>query len=588
MWAKKNVEMDEIEAEIPKKTFAELIGGKVLSASLLIVPFFIGLTVVTVQEQIFREQLLRPIRRSNIVFNPFDEDAIQGAIANRPGYDLNAVQTSFLSPMMEILGGILMIIGFYFIFRYLTKKNSGGHYLKKTIVSFIGVMITIYIVSSVAFFSGMSFDGVAKEGFLTMKPFGKLQVLSWDRLSKCTLGVEKPIVGFDKLKYTFKFKNGEVKTLLVGMGAARAINIINERTPPEMSPEVIGVLEKNFVMDKNEALSERLDEVFANSPNGYNGSVLIAVDGKIIVEKGYGMADIKNKIPNTKDTVFLLNSITKQFTATSIMMLEEQGKLSLNDPVSKYLKGVKNGEKITIHHLLSMESGITDIFEAYPKADQNERSDTIFPVSELIREIKKMPSKFEPGTQFEYSNSNYDILGFIIEKVSGLEYGEFLKKNIFELLEMKNTAYDVKKNQLKNRAVGYTGIGKYNISYGEPYNISYLFAEGSLCSTVEDLYKWDQALYTEKLLKKETLEKMFKPNIGHYGYGWFIDEEYSGLVWHSGGNPYKGFISYIARYRNSKTTVIILQNEEDGSTYHKVIEDTVKVLTDEKIIKGKW
>ena len=344
---------------------------------------------------------------------------------------------------------------------------------------------------------------------------------------------------------------------------------------------------KNSEQNKEIGLTEKLDNVFAKSPNGFNGSVLIAVDGKIVLEKGYGMADINNKIPNKKDTVFLLNSITKQFTGTAIMMLEEQGKLRLDDTVSKYVSGIKNGDKITIHNLLSMTSGITDIFGGYPKADQNGRSDTIFPVSELINEIKKMPSRFEAGSKYEYCNANYDILGFIIEKVSGMEYAEFLKKNIFDTIGMDNTRYDVKKDLLKNRAIGYTGIGKYNVAYGEPYNISYFFAEAGLCSTVEDLYKWDQALYTEKLVKKETLEKMFKPNKENYGYGWITDEKYPGLVQYSGINYHKGFISYIARFRDSKATVIILQNEEDSTTYHKVIEDSFRVLEDEKVIQLK-
>lgn len=238
--------MVEMKSEIPKKTFIELVGGKVLTTAVLLVPFFIGLTVVSIQELIFREQLLRPIRTSNMIFNPFDEDAIKASIANQSGYDLIAVQTSFLSPLMQILGGILMVVGLYFIYRYITRKDAPGHYIKKTVVSFLGVVVTVYFVSWLAFFSGLSFNGITRDSFISMKPFGKLQVLPLNQLSECQLAIEKPFVGFDKLKYTFYFSNGEEKSMLVRIGASEAIKTINSKTRPEIGPEVKRVLGENL------------------------------------------------------------------------------------------------------------------------------------------------------------------------------------------------------------------------------------------------------------------------------------------------------------------------------------------------------
>ena len=328
---------------------------------------------------------------------------------------------------------------------------------------------------------------------------------------------------------------------------------------------------------KNEELVKKLDGVIMNCSTGFNGSVLIAKDGKIIFEKGYGMADAEKKIPNTKDTTYTIFSVTKQFTATAIMMLEERGLLSLNDPVSKYIPDFKNGDKITIHHLLSMTSGIGDYL--YKKDDRP------FTVKELITKVKEQPIEFEAGTKYEYSNSNYQILGYIIEKVSGLEYGDFLKQNIFLPLGMNDTQYDPSDKDRKNKANGYIFIGKENSIKGTPISISACYSTGGMYSSVEDLFKWDKALYSEKLVKKGTIEKMFKPNLENYGYGWRISSVYKNCVFHSGGFPTKGYMAQIERYLDSKTTLILLTNEEDIDADDKVHQGLHNVLVDEKIIE---
>lgn len=336
-------------------------------------------------------------------------------------------------------------------------------------------------------------------------------------------------------------------------------------------------LSKNAVPDKNAELTKKLDAVFTNSPSGFNGSVLIATNGKVVLEKGYGMADIKNKISNGKDTTFTIFSVTKQFTSMAIMMLEERGSLSVNDTVSRYIPGFKGGDKITIHNLLSMTSGIGDYVELNP--DYREYS-----VEELIAKVKKEPINFKAGTKFDYSNSNYVILGYIIEKVSGLKYGEFLKQNIFTPLKMSNTAYDPSDKERKNKANGYITIGKYSASDSNKLNMSYLNACGGMYSTVEDLFKWSQALNTEKLVKKSTIDKMFKPNLEGYGYGWQSNNGYKNAVSHTGGFPYKGYQTSIIKFLDNNTVVIYLQNEDDNHTREEVVTGYLKVLTDEKII----
>lgn len=334
---------------------------------------------------------------------------------------------------------------------------------------------------------------------------------------------------------------------------------------------------KKSEQNKEIGLNEKLDAVFANSPSGFNGSVLIAINGKIILEKGYGMADVQNKILNGKDTTFTIFSITKQFTAMAIMMLEERGLLSVDDKVSKYIKGIKNGDQITIHNLLSMTSGIGDFVEGNPPYKE-------YTLKDLISQIKHTPTDFVVGTRYEYSNSNYILLGDIIEKVSGLGYGEFLKQNIFTPLEMTNTAYDPSDKERKNKAKGYISIGKYSASEANKFSMSYVYSAGGLYSTVDDLFKWSQALSTEKLVKKSTIDKMFKPNLEGYGYGWRINDQYKNVVSHTGGYPFKGYQSIIIRTLDNDSIIIFLQNENDDHTWDDVFAGLTKVLEEEKVI----
>jgi CubicO group peptidase (beta-lactamase class C family) len=270
-------------------------------------------------------------------------------------------------------------------------------------------------------------------------------------------------------------------------------------------------------------------------------SVIVIHHGKILLDKGYGLANIEKSEPNTPLTVFRLGSITKQFTAMAILQLYDKQMLQINDYVEKYFPGTLNGNKITIKNLLTHTSGITESLDA-----------------ELA---------FTPGTQISYSNAGYNLLGKIIEKVSGMSYEKYLQENIFKPLGMNNSGYEHPDINVKNCATGY--IINNNGSYSDigKSDVSGAFSAGALYSTAEDMYKWDQALYTEKLVKASTLNQAFSQstlNDGSttkYGFGWMVSQ-WRGLKEVGHGGDITGFNSYIARYPDEQFTVIVLSNIE--------------------------
>lgn len=284
----------------------------------------------------------------------------------------------------------------------------------------------------------------------------------------------------------------------------------------------------------------KLFECTTNKPFP-GGSVIVIHNGKILLDKGYGFANIEQSEPNTPLTVFRLGSITKQFTSMAILQLYDKQMLQINDYVEKYFPGTLNGNKITIKNLLTHTSGITESLDA-----------------ELA---------FTPGAQISYSNTGYNLLGKIIEKVSGMSYEKYLQENIFQPLGMKNTGYEHPDIKVKNCATGYkiSDNGGYT-DIGES-DVSGAFSAGALYSTAEDMYRWDQALNTEKLIKASTLNQAFSQatlNDGStikYGYGWMVNQ-WRGLKEVGHGGDITGFNSYIARYPDEQFTVIVLSNIE--------------------------
>lgn len=317
----------------------------------------------------------------------------------------------------------------------------------------------------------------------------------------------------------------------------------------------------------------------------FNGSALIAENGKIILKKGYGFANMEWDIPNQTNTKFRLGSISKQFTALLIVKLAEEGKIKLDVPITTYLPDYPkaNGDKITIHHLLTHTSGIPN-YTSFPNFFKDESRNPYTP-EEFVKTFSSMPLQFTPGEKFSYSNSGYFVLGYIIEKITGKSYEQYLQETIFTPLKMVNTGYDHSDIITKNRAAGYEKKGKkiVNASY---IDMSIPYAAGSLYSTVEDLYLWDQALYTNKLLSAKSTDSLFKPYIttggdDFYGYGWFTSEETIGknttklkIVEHGGG--INGFNTLISRIPADKNLVLLLNNT--GGTVLSEMNTSIKAI----------
>ncbi|WP_026450339.1 serine hydrolase [Aequorivita capsosiphonis] len=328
----------------------------------------------------------------------------------------------------------------------------------------------------------------------------------------------------------------------------------------------VATLSISFAQTKTAQLDELLNKY--TEYGQFNGSVLVADKGKVIYEKGFGMANMEWDIPNSPDTKFRLGSITKQFTSMLIMQLVAEGKLDLQATVSKYLPDYSkvNGDKITIHQLLTHTSGIPN-YTSFPNFFK-ELSRNPYTPTEMLELFADAPLEFTPGERFAYSNSGYVLLGAIIEKVTGKSYEDVLQEKIFDPLKMKDSGYDHHSTILKKRASGYEMKG--SVPENAPYiDMSSPYAAGALYSTVEDLYLWDQALYTEKLLPKKYRDMLFKqyiPAFGqYYGYGWEIGKMPIGstkdsvaVIAHSGG--INGFNTDITRIPQDRATIILLNN----------------------------
>lgn len=320
----------------------------------------------------------------------------------------------------------------------------------------------------------------------------------------------------------------------------------------------------------------------------FNGSVLVADNGKVLYQKGLGLANMEWNIPIATDTKFRLGSITKQFTATLILQLVEQGKIKLDGKLSDYLPDYRKdtGEKVTIHNLLSHTSGIPS-YTSLPGFFQNV-SRNPFTVDEFIKKYASGDLEFEPGTKFVYDNSGYFLLGAIIEKVTAKPYDQVLKENIFDPLGMKNSGYDRWGTILNKRATGYsrTPRGYQTAAY---LDMSIPYAAGSLYSTVEDLYLWDQALYGEKILSAKSKELMFKPNLNNYGYGFVIMKATLApptklavpVIQHNGG--INGFSTTIVRMTTEKRLIVLLDNAEDGRYLGSITLGIMSILYDQPV-----
>jgi len=305
-------------------------------------------------------------------------------------------------------------------------------------------------------------------------------------------------------------------------------------------------------------LNLRLDQIVQSYvPNHqFMGSVLVARGGDVLLSKGYGSADLEWDIPNSPDTKFRLGSITKQFTAASILLLQERGKLNINDPVKKYMPDAPAAwDKITIFHLLTHTAGIPNFtsFPDYPKLEP-------FPATaeQLVARFRDKPLDFEPGEKWNYSNSGYVLLGYLIEKITGGSYQKFVSQNIFEPLGMKDSGYDSNAAILPHRASGYSREpnGLANAGF---INMTVPLSAGGLYSTTGDLLKWEQGLFGWKVLQAASIEKMTTPFKNDYAFGLQVETKRGHkVIDHAGG--IEGFNTELEYYPEDQLTVAVLAN----------------------------
>lgn len=359
--------------------------------------------------------------------------------------------------------------------------------------------------------------------------------------------------------------------------------------------------------EQENQLNKKLDSLISERYKAVSPgcTILVAKNGEVFYKKAFGSADLELNVPMQPDMIFRIGSITKQYTAIAILQLVEQGKVSLQDSIQKFINDFPcKGHTITIENLLTHSSGIID-YQALDTKEANEkfyyRKD--FEPKQVIDFFKNEPLGFIPGSKFSYSNSNYFLLGYIIEIISGKSYRDYLRQNIFDPAGLSNTYYGDYKEIIPNRVNGYTGNhGKYeNADY---VSMSIPYAAGAIMSNVEDMFKWHQALYSYKLIKKETLDKALTPfkltdnSFSEYGYGWFIKtNDGSKSIEHSGGIdgfqsdeiylPHENiFIAALYNSINDNATdmgFMVLTNDIAALAAEKIIQEEIKL--DESILE---
>jgi len=284
-----------------------------------------------------------------------------------------------------------------------------------------------------------------------------------------------------------------------------------------------------------------------------SGSILIAKGGKIVFAKGYGFADRENNIRNTPETIFRIGSITKPITAIAIMQLDERNELNINDPLNRYLKDFPNGDKITIYNLLTHSSGL-------PSYDWTRCNNKPQELEVVINWVRELTPQSEPGERFMYGNSTYALLTYIIEKVSGMKYEDYLQENIFIPCDMKNTGLYSMNRPPENMAFGYSRIDYDGFKIvNRPCPLAR--GDGDLYSTVIDLCKLDMAICNDNLVSSKSRGQIFKPFRDSYGLGWYIEELHGEkVVYHPGG--LLGYMGNMRIFEDGEVIVLNLFNND--------------------------
>ena len=321
----------------------------------------------------------------------------------------------------------------------------------------------------------------------------------------------------------------------------------------------------------------------------FMGAVLVAKDDKLLLNRGYGSANLDWHIPNSPQTKFRLGSVTKQFTAASILLLEERGKLKVADPIKNYLPDAPAAwDQITIFNLLTHTSGIPN-FTSFADYQSTEAAPTT--PEQLVARFRDRPLEFAPASSFNYSNSGYVLLGYLIEKITGESYVKFLQDNIFTPLGMKDSGYDSNTRVVSNRAVGYAPGPEGPVIAGY-IDMSIPFSAGGLYSTTGDLLRWEQALYGGKLLHQTSYQKMTTPFRNDYAFGLIVQKAPNGdrILSHGGG--IEGFNTEVMYIPAAHLAVIVLANLNGPSADDIALDlrrvahgDTVTLVSDREAIK---
>src|ERR1700683_1034361 len=302
----------------------------------------------------------------------------------------------------------------------------------------------------------------------------------------------------------------------------------------------------------------RMDQMVQSyvADHKFMGTALVARGSQVLFNKGYGSANLEWDIPNAPNTKFRLGSVTKQFTAAGILLLEERGKLNVNDPVKKYMPDAPaEWDKITIFHVLTHTSGIPS-FTGFADYKQTEPFETT--PEKLVARFRAKTPDFQPGEKWSYSNSGYVLLGYLIEKISGQSYASFVQENIFTPLGMKDSGYDSNSKIIPHRAAGYAPSKDGLVNAGF-IHMSIPFSAGSLYSTTEDLFKWERGLFGGKVLSDASLQKMTTPFKEDYAFGLGVRTTAGHKVIDHGGGI-EGFNTHLAYYPDDRLTIVVLAN----------------------------
>jgi CubicO group peptidase (beta-lactamase class C family) len=332
------------------------------------------------------------------------------------------------------------------------------------------------------------------------------------------------------------------------------------------SVNFIGIPNETLAQDKASKIDEVMNKLVEN--HQFNGSVLVAENGKVILKNGYGFANMDWEISNTVDTKFRIGSITKQFVAMQVMQLVQDGKVTLDGKLTDYIPEYRKdtGEKITIHHLLTHTSGIpsyTGLPSFWSDSTRNP-----YEIDYMIENFHSGDLEFEPGAEYRYNNTGYFLLAVIIERITGKSFEENLQERILKPLNMTNSGVDRNLEILDKRASGYMNILSGYVNEPYFYMVNALGA-GDMYSTVEDLYLWDRALHDNKVLSEKNKNIMFTPFLNGYAYGWGVyyfklaeSTDSVKVISHSGG--INGFNTRIHRLVDDNHVIILLNNT--GST----------------------